>query len=130
MSSRRVERVRSLLQETVSEVILQELADPRMGFVTVTKAEVSPDLKNAKVYVSIIGEPGVVSKTFAGLEHAVGFVQKRLAETMKMRFTPRVMFVMDESVKRSVRISAILKQISEESGAKEGEDESDESDEA
>ena len=129
MSSRRRERVQSLLRDTVSEVILREVSDPRMGFVTVTRAEVSPDLKTARVYVSIIGDEGEISKTFAGLEHAAGYVRKRLGETMELRYTPKIHFILDDSVKKSVRITELLRRIREESGQDEGEDDGDESDE-
>ena len=125
MSSRRRERVQSLLQSRVSEIIIHELVDPRMGFVTVTRTEVSPDLREAKVFVSIIGDAGEVSKTFAGLEHAAGYVRRRIGDSMETKMTPRVQFVLDDSVKKSVRISELLRQISNE----RGEDESDEPDE-
>jgi ribosome-binding factor A len=114
--SRRRERVERLLTKKASEVILQELADPRMGFVTVTRAEISPDLREAKVFVSIIGDDVVVRKTFAGLEHAAGFVQHRLGDEVELKNTPRISFVLDDSVKKSVRISELLRQISEEKG--------------
>jgi ribosome-binding factor A len=117
VSSRRRERVQSLLQETISEIVIQELADPRMGFLTVTKVQVSPDLREAKVFVSIIGnEEGIEDKTFDGLRDAAGYVQRRVAETIELRNTPRLRFVLDDSVKKSVRISALLRRISEERG--------------
>jgi len=116
MSSRRRLRVERELQHRVSQVIIHELADPRRGFVTVTRAEVSPDLREAKVFVSIIGTETEIQTTFSGLEHAVGFVQRRVGEDLEMRHTPRIQFVLDDSVKKSVRISALLRQISEEKG--------------
>lgn len=122
MSSRRRERVQSLLRDKVSQIIIGELVDPRMGFVTVTRAEVSPDLRVAKVFVSIIGDAGEISKTFAGLEHAAGFVRCRIGETIEMKSTPRVQFVLDDSVKKSVRITELLRQISKERGEEEGEE--------
>jgi len=116
MTSRRCERVQRLLRDTVSEVITQELVDPRMGFVTVTGVEVSPDLRVAKVFVSVIGSESEISRTFESLEHAAGFVQRRVSEQVKLRVTPRLRFVQDDSVKRSIEISEILRQVSEERG--------------
>ena len=116
MTSRRCQRVQRLLRDRVSEVIIHELVDPRMGFVTVTGVEVSPDLRTAKVFVSVIGSEGEIRRTFAGLEHAAGFVQRRVSEQVELRTAPRLRFVLDDSVKRSVRISEILRQVSEEKG--------------
>ena len=116
MISRRRERVQRLLRDRVSQVIIHEIADPRRGFVTVTRAEVSPDLREAKVFVSIIGTESEIKTTFRGLEHAGGFVQRRVGDGMGMKNTPRIRFVLDDSVKKSVRISALLRQISEEKG--------------
>ena len=109
MASRRSRRVERLLRDAVSEIILQDLVDPRMGFVTVTKVEVSPDLKLAKVFVSIIGDDAVISRTFEGLGHAAGFVQRRVVDKVELRSAPRVRFVLDDSVKKSVRISELLR---------------------
>ena len=109
MASRRSQRVERVLRDAVSEVILQDLVDPRMGFVTVTKAQVSPDLKLAKISVSIIGSDAVTKRTLEGLGHAVGFVQRRLADKVELRSTPRIRFVLDDSIKKSVRISELLR---------------------
>ena len=130
MISRRRERVQSFLREEVSQIVIRELVDPRMGFVTVTRVEVTPDLREAIVFVSVIGDETEVRKTFAGLEHSAPYVQRRIARDIELKNTPKIRFVVDESIKKSARISELLKKISEERGEDEGEDEGDESDEA
>jgi ribosome-binding factor A len=97
-----------VLKEAVSEVIVAELSDPRMGFITVTEVEPSPDLKTAKVKVSILGTEAVMRRTMQGLRAATGFVQREVAGKVAMRNVPVLLFVEDDSVKRSVRISQII----------------------
>ena len=109
MASRRRERVQRLLRDVVSEVILHEVVDPRMGFVTVTRVETPPDLKTANVFVSIIGTESVVHRTYAGLEHASGFIHRCVAEKVELRSIPRLRFVLDDSVKKSVHIAELLR---------------------
>ena len=96
--------------------MIREIADPRMGFVTVTKAQISPDLRDAKVFISVIGTEAEIKTTFAGLKDASGFVQRRIGDTMGLKNVPRLTFVLDDSIKKSVRISELLRQISEERG--------------
>ncbi len=111
--SRRQERVAERIREEASKIILQELNDPRMGFVTVTRAEVTPDLKEAKIFVSILGPPGDRSKTMHALIHARGHVQELLAGRLDIRSTPRLWIGEDESVKQSIKISKILHELHE-----------------
>ncbi len=123
MVSRRSARVERLLRDAISQVMLHDVVDPRMGFVTVTKVSVADDLKTAKVFVSIIGSETDVSKTFAGLQHALGFIQRRAAAEIKLKYIPRLKLVLDDSVKRSVRISELLHR----AGVEGGDDEDDQS---
>lgn len=121
MPSRRTARVERLLRNAISQVVLHDVVDPRMGFVTVTKVHVADDLKTAKVFVSIIGSETDVNKTFAGLQHALGFIQRRVAAEVKLRYIPRLRLVLDDSVKRSVRISELLHRADVEGGDDESE---------
>mgnify|MGYP005668519713 CR=1 FL=1 len=109
------------MRNAVSEVIVQELVDPRMGFVTVTKVEVSADFRSAQVFVSVIGSDADQRKTFRGLVHAAGFIQRRVAEKVELKNTPRLRFERDDSVKRSIRIAELLRRAvggeSDESGS-------------
>ena len=114
--TRRTERVSRAVRNAVSEVILHDLHDPRKGFVTVTRAEVSPDLKTVTVFVSIIGTETEQRLTFAGLDHAAGFIRRQLAEKVEMKSTPRLVFRLDQGIKHSIRISELLRKAAEESG--------------
>jgi len=110
MKMHRMARVAEAVRETASETILYEMHDPRVKFVTVTRAEVSGDLQHAKVYVSIMGTEKEQQLTLRGLQHAAGFVQSKLAKRLQTRFTPVVQFVIDQGVKRSIELSRILNQ--------------------
>ena len=106
--SRRTERMDSLIQAELAELILKKLKDPRVGFVTVTNVKTSPDLKEARAYYSVLGQAKEKSAAGAGLEHARGFLQHEIAEALKLRFTPKLIFHLDESVEEGFRIDQIL----------------------
>ena len=108
MSSRRMERVASLLKQAIGRVIVSELSDPRTGFVTVVKVEPSPDLRTAKVFVSVMGEPAEVRRTLRGLRHAARFIKRRVGDQVEMRSVPELDFVEDKSVKGVARVSRII----------------------
>jgi ribosome-binding factor A len=108
MKMHRLARVAEAIRETASETILYEMHDPRVKFVTVTRAEVSGDLQHAKVYVSIMGTEKEQQLTLRGLRHATGFVQSKLAKRLQTRYTPIIQFVLDVGVKRSIELSRIL----------------------
>lgn len=96
-----------MLREVVGEAIA-ELNDPRIGFVTVTSIETSPDLRAAKVFVSVLGDPEQRDAALAGLKSAHGVVQARVAEETRMKRTPTLRFVFDETIERGMRISRLL----------------------
>lgn len=100
--------------------ILRELRDPRLGFVTVTKAEVSPDYRYAKVFVSVFGDAKSKKLTMAGLRHATGFVQKELGRRIRMRTFPEISFVLDESIDKAFKITKIIDDLAAERRGKEG----------
>lgn len=108
---KRVERVASLLKQEISRVILYELADPRMGFITVTGVKVSADLQKAVVYVSVLGSPAEIRTTLRGLQHARGHIQELVSQRAILRYTPRLTFVYDESVAGTNRITQKLKEV-------------------
>ncbi|HUU42927.1 MAG TPA: 30S ribosome-binding factor RbfA [Planctomycetota bacterium] len=108
MTSRRSERFSRLLKETVSAILLRELSDPRMGFVTVTKVEPSRDLTFAKVYLSVLGEENVCRRTMQGIRHAAGFIRRRVGQEITLRTVPELRFVRDDSVKRALHISQLI----------------------
>ena len=110
MASRRLERVAEAVREVVASAILVELKDPRVRDVTVLRAEVTADLRHAKIYVSLMGDEKQQNLTLHGLNHARGFLQSRVAERLQTRWTPVLQFVVDQSVKKSIAISRLIDQ--------------------
>lgn len=110
MSSRRTAKIARAVLETVSTVILFELKDPRVRNVTVTRVEVTPDVRSAKVYVSVMGDEKTQQLTIHGLESARGFLQAKVADRIQTRYTPILKFVLDQGVKRSIEASRILRE--------------------
>ena len=108
MPSRRIERLSESVKQEVSKIILYELKDPRISFITVTKVEVASDLKRAKVYISILGDDLVQKKNLRALEHAKGFIQARVGAHLQIRYTPILTFCLDESIKKSQHISKLI----------------------
>jgi ribosome-binding factor A len=104
----RHEKLSSLVHRRASEVILYELKDPRLGFVTVTRVKLSKDLRHATIFWSVVGADSDRSKTTHALEHARGFIQSEVASALSTRVTPTLDFEYDESVEGSVRVSRIL----------------------
>ncbi|MBL8828071.1 MAG: 30S ribosome-binding factor RbfA [Planctomycetaceae bacterium] len=111
MPSRRMLKVAEAIREVVSMAILAELKDPRVMGVTVTRAEVTPDLRQAKVYVSIMGDDTKQKLCLHGLRSSAGFLQSKIASEIDLRYTPRLEFVVDEGVKKSIELAAILKRV-------------------
>jgi ribosome-binding factor A len=91
--------------------ILAEIKDPRVRDVTVTFVEVSADLRNAKVHVSVMGDESRQKLTLRGLESAAGFLQSKLARELELRYTPKIIFLLDQGVKRSIEIAKILREV-------------------
>jgi len=108
MKPQRLARVAEVIREVASETILFELRDPRVKGVTVTRTEVSGDLQHAKVYVSVMGTPAEEKLCLHGLRHAAGFIQSKLANRLKTRFTPVINFVLDQGVKKSIEVSRLI----------------------
>jgi ribosome-binding factor A len=108
MKAHRMARVAEVVREVSSETILFEVRDPRVKGVTVTRAEVARDLQHAKVYVSIMGSPKEQDLCMHGLRHCAGFVQSKLADRLKTRFTPVIHFVLDQGVKNSIEITRLI----------------------
>ena len=92
----------------LSAAITQELKDPRVGFVTVTAVETSPDLRHARVFVSVLGDEAQRGRSLDGLRAAHGYLQRRLNEELRIKHTPSLDFIYDDSVDRSMRIQTLL----------------------
>jgi ribosome-binding factor A len=109
MSSRRVAKAAEAIRETVSSTILFELRDPRVQHVTVLGAEPAPDLRTAKVFISVMGDPKQQSLCMHGLESARGFIQAKLADRLQTKYTPVLKFVLDPAVKKSTETSRAIR---------------------
>jgi len=108
--SERMRRVNEAVKEVVSESLV-ELKDPRIGFVTVTGVETSPDLRQAKVFVSVLGNARKRENTLHGLESAHGVLQLRLATELRMKRTPLLTFEYDPTVAEGVRMSQLIDEL-------------------
>lgn len=102
-------RVDEAVRAVLSDAIATDLSDPRVGFVTVTAVKTSPDLRHARVYVSILGDERERDRTLQALQAAHGFLQARLAAQLPLKHTPLLAFHFDPSVQRGMRITQLLK---------------------
>jgi len=108
MATRRQEQVSERIHHEVSDLLQNEMRDPRLTFVTVTDVEISPDLQLATVFVSALGDDEVKAGAMTALERASGYVRRELARRLRMRVTPAVRFLLDESWERGSRVDALL----------------------
>lgn len=106
--SRRTLKAASAIREVVSSAILIELQDPRVRDVTVTFVEVAPDMRQAKVHVSIMGDEKKQALALRGLQNSAGFLQSKIGERIDTRYIPKLTFVLDKGVKQSIEISRML----------------------
>lgn len=111
MSRLRVQRLQEELKKEISEMVRTEIKDPRIGFVTITDVEVSPDLRNVKIFVSVYGSDEEKAKTMAGLESARGFIRSEIGRRIPLRYTPEIAFKFDESIARGARIMRLLNEM-------------------
>ena len=119
--SYRVDRLQEQIKKEISHIIKNQVKDPRIGFVTITRVELSRDKKFAKVFISIFGEESTIKKSFKGLESAKSFIRSSLGQSLRTRFTPEITFKPDFSAIHSMEITRILDELYPESA-----DESDE----
>lgn len=111
MPSRRVLKAAEAIREVVGMAILRDIQDPRVSGVTVTYVEVSGDMQQAKIHVSIMGTEAKQQLCLKGLQNAAGFFQRKIADRIQTRYTPRVLFVLDKGVKNSILVAKILKEV-------------------
>ncbi len=111
MPSRRVLKAAEAIREVVSLGILMDLKDPRVEHVTVTGVEVTPDMREARVKVSIMGDETKQRLCLRGLESAAGYLQQKIAKRIDTRYTPKVKFEIDQGVKKSIEINEILRRV-------------------
>jgi ribosome-binding factor A len=118
MNNNRIGRVAKELQREISRIILYELSDPRLGFITVTRAETATDLQSAKVFFTTMGNEAVRKTATLLLNNAANYIQNLLGKRIKMRYIPKLSFHFDESVAEEEKVYALLDQISGETAPK------------
>jgi ribosome-binding factor A len=109
--SRRTERLGEEFREEIARMIGGQLKDPRIGFVTVTRVEIGTDLRNARVYVGVLGTEAEREKTLTGLRQAAGFMRRSLGQKMRLRHTPELTFTYDEGLEAHDRIARLLAEV-------------------
>ena len=114
MTTRRQRQVAGLLHEEISLLIQRRVRDPRLGFVTVTGVEMSPDLRVAHVYVSVLGSDDDVQTSLEGLSRAAGFFRRELSASLSLRYLPELNFRPDDTLERALRIDQLLDSLQEE----------------
>ena len=114
MAKVRVEKLQELMKQEISDIIFHELKDPRIGFVTVTSVACTEDLREAKVYVSVMGDEKKARDTLYGLNSSLGFVRREVGRRIRLRFTPEISFALDTSLNYSDHIQRLLNEIHED----------------
>ncbi|HOJ77159.1 MAG TPA: 30S ribosome-binding factor RbfA [Bacillota bacterium] len=114
MAEHRAERLRELVKEEFGQMLQRDLKDPRIGFVSVTDAEVSNDYSHVKIFVSILGDEEAKKATMEGLESAKGFIRTELGKRIRLRYTPEVHIIADDSMERGSRIMKLLNEVKNE----------------
>jgi ribosome-binding factor A len=115
MSTIRQEQVQQLLVEEISDMLRRDLKDPRLGFITVTGAQISRDLRHAKVFVSVLGDEAAQSESMAALARAAGRIRGEFGRRARLRVAPEIIFRLDAAIEQGARIFSLLKQIEAES---------------
>jgi ribosome-binding factor A len=124
MNSRRSQKAAQAVREVVGTSILRDLKDPRIENVTVTHVEVAPDMRTARVYVSVMGDESQQKLCLRGLQHAAGFLQSKVAKRIDTRYTPVLKFVLDHGVKKSIEMNEILESVRSERESESKDEES------
>jgi len=111
MATTRQQRVQELLVQEISDIVRREVRDPRVGFVTITGAEVTPDLRQARVFFTVLGDTNQREDTAISLNRAAGFIRGEFAQRAELRFVPNLKFEYDTGMERGLRISQLLEQV-------------------
>lgn len=114
MDYKRSDRVGDLLLELVSQLLAKEVNDPRIGSVTLTGAEVSKDLRQARIYFNLLGEERKKEEVLSGLKSATGFIRAKVAKELKLRLVPTIEFIYDDTQDHARRIDDLLQQVKKE----------------
>ncbi|HEY5531957.1 MAG TPA: 30S ribosome-binding factor RbfA [Candidatus Anoxymicrobiaceae bacterium] len=112
--SRRLNRVDEACKEQLSEILQRELKDPRIGFVTITQVKVTPDLRHAKVFISILGTEEEAEASLEGLQSAKGYLKSRLGKHLRLKYLPELEFVHEHVTQEALHLQEIMKQVEDE----------------
>jgi len=107
----RIDKVAETLKKEISSILHDELNDPRMGFVTITRVELTADLRYARIFYSVLGQEQDYARTRDALDSALSFIRRLIGQRIKMKFTPEIIFKEDHSTEYSIKIEEILDQI-------------------
>lgn len=119
MATQRPERVQEALRQEISKIVQFELKDSRLGFITITKVDLTKDLRFAKVYFSVLGSDREKKSALAGLSSARGYIKGLMSDRVKLRFMPEIVFKPDESLERAKHIYDLLDKLKKERGEDE-----------
>jgi ribosome-binding factor A len=111
MAEHRLERLRELIKAEFGQMLQRDIKDPRIGFVSVTDVEVSPDYSHVKIFVSILGDAAAKQAAMDGLESAKGFIRTELGQRIRLRYTPEIHIIADDSMERGSRIIQLLDKV-------------------
>ena len=115
----RPERLAEAIKKEVSDLLREELKDPRIGFVTITSVEVSKDLRYANIYASVLGDSAGQKATIEVLQKAQGFVRGELGRRIRLRYTPEITFKLDQSISRGSKLIALMEEVKEKGGERD-----------
>lgn len=121
MESQRASRVGEQIHKEISALLVRGLKDPRIGFVTITAVDVTPDLHLARVYFTVIGDEGVRRETEKGLRSSVPFLRREMGRRLRMRYVPDLLFQFDKSLEYGNRIEALIQEIHEQPDSRDTE---------
>ncbi len=109
--SQRTDRIDELLRQEIGAILAREISDPRIGFATVTEIETTPDLRHARVWISVIGQKGEREQTITALDHAMGYVRRELGSRLRLKRIPELHVRLDDSIERGTRVLHLISEL-------------------
>ncbi len=122
MEGKRSEKVGDLIRKEISEMLVRTIKDPRIGFITITRATVTEDCRSAKVYYSVVGTSSERERSMKGLNSAKGYIRRELGHRIKLKYTPEIVFQFDPSIEYAVHMGKLIHHLQEERAQEKGED--------
>ena len=119
---KRSEKVADLIRKEISEMLIRDLKDPRIGFITVTRVSVSDDCRSAKIYFSVMGSTEERERSTEGLNSAKGYVRRELGRRIQLRHTPDIVFQFDPSIEYAIHMEEVFQNLREKKGGDESDD--------